>query len=203
MIDETTREIVRRLTRLEQKNDDSRQGETGGWQFIAEQVLTGSVASATFSAIPVDYSFLVLVCEARSDRIAEADTVALRFNADAGNNYDYIFRGGQNGNIFTCTAVIATSSIPIAQIDASNARANNFPGWMTYILGYNDTDRDKWLSTPSSGSFGDVSATSDLRIIDYRGRWRNDSDIVTSINLLPLFGSNFVSGSRFRLYAVL
>lgn len=167
---------------------------------IAQTTLTGSVASVTFSSIPAIFRTLLMVCQARTDRVAEGDSLLLQFNGDAGNNYDYILAVITTGGI-TTSGVIATGGINIGNTEGANSRAANWSPFEIWMPGYALADREKWAECHNAGQFGNVSAITDLNMIPRRGRWRNTA-AVSSITLLSSTASNFVSGCVFALYGV-
>ena len=170
--------------------------------FIAETVLTGSAASVTFSSLPQQYRTLMLHIQARSDRVAEIDTVGIRFNADAGANYDFIRKWAQGGVGFSELATRGAGSGYAGIIEGASSTASNFAMLEIKIIGYSLADRHKRAFSWSTGVFGDISADSDLYLADTCSKWRNTAAI-TSITMFPSVGPNFVAGSRFTLYGIL
>lgn len=172
-----------------------------GMARIAETTLTGSVASVTFSAIPQTFRTLLLVGQARTDRVAETDNINLRFNADAGANYDQLSLNWTTAGT-TPAATRAGTSAVMAHVEAANARGSNFTQFVAWLPGYALADREKWFLAPGSGGFGDVNADADLNLADRRGRWRSTAAI-SSITIIPNAGTNIVASSIFTLYGIL
>lgn len=168
---------------------------------IAETTLSASVTSVTLSAISQAFRTLLLVGQARTDRAAETDNINLRFNSDAGANYDQISLNWTTGGTVASVTRAGTSAT-VAHVEGNTARANNFTAFATYLPGYSLTDREKWFFCSSSGGFGDVSADADLNLADRRGRWRSNAAI-SSITVIPNAGTNIVIGSVFTLYGML
>ena len=170
-----------------------------GLTFIGQTILTGSVTSITFSAIPDYFRHLFIECQLRTDRAAEEDTALLRFNADSGANYDrqqlYVNAATPAG-----TVVRATTATWGVVAEAANSRASNFAPGIIFIPFYKETNAEKWLISLSA-VYGDVSADADMFSIFRSSRWRNTTTI-TAITLLPSVGPNFVSGSKVNLYGV-
>jgi len=192
--------LLREVGQLKREVANLRKPEVPlGLSLIEPQILSGSAASVTFSAIPQTFRHLHLICEARTDLAAEADNVLLRFNADSGANYDRQRLTVNNATLSGASARAGTSD-QIGVCEAANSRASNFSPVQTRIYGYTRTDAEKWTLSHSA-SFGDVSADADLQIQFRGGRWRSTAAI-TSIVLLPATGTNFVSGSRFQLYGI-
>jgi len=172
-----------------------------GWVPIAQSTLTGTAASVTFSSIPDDFRTLVLVCQLRTDRVAELDSVHLRFNGDSGNNYDryQVFFNAGATTYSPSRGISAIQSLWICE--AASSRASNFSAGITYLPGYKQTDRDKWAIAGLSEAYGDVSADNDMYLRYGSGRWRNNNAI-TSITILPDIGPNFVADCVLQLYGI-
>lgn len=164
-----------------------------------EVILSAPAASVTFTGIPQIFRNLMIWCQVRTDNASESDGFLLRFNNDTGANYDWQRLQGNSATV-TAVAARANTFIQAGSVDAANARANNFSLTEMHISGYARNDAEKWVIT-FSGTFGDVSADTDLNVILRAGRWRNTTPI-SSITLLPQTGTNLVSGSRFQLYGV-
>lgn len=196
-------ELSRELKLIKKRLDDLEQNRREvplGLSLIAPpQILSGAVASVTFSDISQGYSHLTLVCQARTSVAAETDVILLRFNGDTGSNYDAQVFSVIDGTLLGVAGRAATS-IGLGRCEGANSRASNFSPTQAKIFGYSLTDREKWLQALSA-SFGDVSADADLREEYRTGRWRSTAAI-TSITLLPNTGPNFVAGSEFQLYGV-
>lgn len=191
-------DLVKRLTLLERKVDALVKPEKS-LSLLSETILAASTATVTFSSIPVGFRNLLISSLARTDRATEADSVAIRFNADSGANYDF---GQVYGNSATPTASVARAgtSIPIVTAEAANSRANAFSPGVIWIFGYSLTTIEKRCLSLSLG-YGDLSADADMNTIFRSGGWRSTTAI-TSITILPAVGPNFVSGSRFQLYGM-
>lgn len=170
-----------------------------GLSLVSSQTLSGSVTTVTFSTIPQGFRHLRLICQIRTDVAAENDGILLRFNGDTAGNYDWS-RLNIIGTAVTATVARAATSIQVGLGEGANSRASNFSPTLAHIFGYTRTDNEKWVLSQNT-AFGDVSADGDLILQERSGRWRS-ATAVSSITLLPLTGTNFVSGSRFDLYGV-
>lgn len=159
-----------------------------------------AVASVTLSSIPSTYLHLVLYYAARSNTAAETDNTIIQFNGDTAANYDYDAISFLSTSTLTTAIARATASPLIARIEGNNSRANNYPGAIIDIPFYKTTGWERWAYAANSGSFGDVSANTDLIISTQRVRWRSTSAI-TSILLAPNGGGNFTGSVT--LYGIL
>lgn len=170
-----------------------------GLSFIAQEVLTGSVTSITFSSIPNYFRHLFLECQLRTDAAAELDNALLRFNADSAGNYDRQLVQANDATL-TSAAAIAQTSISMIGTEAANSRASNFAPGLVFIPFYKETNAEKWLIA-FSGIAGNASAVGDVYALYRIGRWRS-TVAITSLTLLPVTGTNFVTGSKVNLYGI-
>lgn len=168
--------------------------------FIAETALVASAASVTFSNIPQGFRHLMIMASGRSDAVTEADTLALRFNGDTGSNYDSQL---VYGNSVTAAGVAsrAASSILAGNLEGASSRAANFSPAIIFVFDYARAIVEKRTLSMTS-VFGNLSADADMFASFRAGGWRN-TNVITSVLLLPNTGPNFVSGSRFQLYGML
>ena len=197
-------ELTGRIVALERRLDNLILPDIGGWFWIMEETLPGGDGTVTFNNIPGHYRHLAVAFQARSDVAAEGDFMLMRFNNDAGANYDHMRKYADANNTFTATGAIGGNEIYIAIIEGNTARANNFAPSIIYVQGYALTDREKWAWCSNSGRFGDVSALADMYIADCRGRWKiSPVEAITRIDLFPQAGTNFKQHSRFELYGIL
>lgn len=169
--------------------------------FISETVLSASAASVAFSNIPQNFRHLMLFTQARTDAAAESDNVTIRFNGDAGANYDFQQLSGSSTTAAASTVRGATSIINFLTSEGANSRAFNFAPGVAYIIRYSVSGIEK-TTLSFTGRNGDLSADTDLSVFLRFGHWRN-RNVITSITLLPQTGPNFVTNSRFGLYGVL
>lgn len=169
--------------------------------FISETVLSASAASVTFSNIPQNFRHLLMMTQARTDAVLEADTILVRFNNDSSANYDRETISATGAGITSAASRGSTAAQGILITEGASSRAFNFSPGYSFIFNYPLADREK-QTINLSVAFGDASADTDLLIRIITNRWRNKNPI-TSIVLVPSTGPNFVSGSRFQLYGIL
>lgn len=170
-----------------------------GMTLLAQSTLTGSVTSVTFSSIPQGFRHLVLFSWARSDRVAELDSLPIRFNADSGNNYDYQQIVGSSTSVTSATGRAQTAMFTMI-IEAASSRASTFSGNITFIFNYLSSSAEKRIMSLAQVE-GNLSADADLIIEFASGGWRSTASI-TSITIFPGIGTNLVSGSSFQLYGI-
>lgn len=170
-------------------------GGSGAWAVIAEQILSASAASVTFSSIPGTYRHLALVYVARSDRSGQAtDGMGLQVNGDTAANYD------SNGQLWGDTTVTDANTggtfLNAGNITGATATAGEVGLGVIFI---GDYARNAWRKQVQTD--GSVQAGGGVRGFKYFGHWKSTA-AVTSMTLLSTTGSNLVSGSVLTLYGI-
>ena len=172
-------------------------GAAGSYELISSTVLTGSAATVSFSSIASTYKHLEIRVASRTDLAGSSDYIFMRFNSDTASNYTRHDIDG-TGSAVEVDAGANQSSIRQSYTAGASLTANAFGASVTSVLDYASTSKFKTsrsLSgvTYASGTSGAIALMS--------GLWRSTS-AVTSIELRPAFGTNFVAGSRFSLYGI-
>lgn len=192
-------ELVRQIADLQRRVDGLVKPEVPlGLSLISETVLTVNAASVTFSDIPQGFRALALSLQLRYSSATEVDYIRLRFNADAGNNYD-CQELLANGATLAGLGQRALTSAFFGVMEGASARASNWSPTLCFIFDYSRPAAETWMLALSA-AFGNVSADTDLFSAFEANRWRS-TVAVTSITLLPNSG-NLVAGSRLTLYGV-
>ena len=135
---------------------------------------------------------------ARGDGAGTEANILLRFNSDAGGNYDSedVFSnnaaaGGANVN--------AGTAARLGNAGASAATANVFGSAVTTIPFYAATTALKtWIV--QSGRFSLVGTTANYTIDQWQGQWRSNAAI--NRLTLTLGVGNFVAGTAFTLHGI-
>ncbi len=193
-------ELTKQFNILRQDFDNLDKPEMSlGMTLIAEEVLSGSVASVTFSSISQSFRNLALFCELRTDAAVELDVGRIRFNGDSAANYDIQTINGSSTTT-SATVVRATASSSLYLSEGANSRASCFSPNFSIIFDYANSALEKFAIGLSS-VYGDRSANTDLFASLRTIAWRNTAAI-TSIAIVPSAGPNFVSGSKFQLYGI-
>ena len=153
----------------------------------------GSDATVTFSSIPQTYDHLEISWYARSDRASsDQDNLNMGFNGDTtAANYDM---QRLIGTASTLTALQSAAILQIGNISAADSGANIFGSGTVTIYNYTKTDRHKHRF--SIGGQADLPFT-----IFTSSRWENTAAI-TSVELTPNAGTNFLAGSVFTLRGI-
>lgn len=161
-------------------------------KLIAKNVLGSDTTSVTFSSIPT-FTDLYLVCTIRTDRASfNADAVKIRFNgATADTNHSTRILYASNTTVLSFTDTYLG-----IQATAATAAANTFASNEVYIPNYaGSTNKSMSITAVTEDN---VAATA---LVAAAGLWSNTAAI-TSMTLLPAFGTNLKSGSSFFLYGL-
>lgn len=168
--------------------------KTATYALIEARTLTTSTASVTFSSIPGTYTDLVLVTSLRNVAGTSGDqSLDLEVNGDTATNYSFTQLYG-NGTLASSNRVSSTTDYSSAGRVADGGTASGtFSVNITNLLDYsNATTYKTFISRQNTaGNYVVISA----------GLWRSTSAI-TSIKLTDNSGSNFASGSTFKLYGI-
>ena len=162
---------------------------------IASQTLGSSAATVTFTNIPQNFTDLVLVINARTDRSGQAtDGLNIKFNTDDNSNYsdtEIIGNGSSASSVRnTNTSRWFTND---ANLPGATATASVFSSIIVSFQNYANT------STYKTGlcRFNLASSNTGASV----GLWRSTSAL-DAITLISRNNANFVSGSTFNLYGI-
>lgn len=159
---------------------------------LATITLTGNDTTILFSNIPAIYDDLIVTASPRTDRSATNDPLRVRFNNDSGSNYGRMAMYG-NGSSAAGYTDAPTEIIVDAGASGATASSGVFANFQMQVFDYADTNKLKSVLTTS-----DLATTETRR---QSARW-NSTATITSISIIPYFGTNFVSGSTFSLYGI-
>lgn len=179
--------------------------QRGGLALLFGVVLAVDTPSVTIGPIPQTHTHIELYSLARTDRVAGSDLIALQFNGDTGNNYNWEQLFGNNGVADAFNAPTGghiagpISSIALTSATAVNANAGRFGSGRWTLLYYTQTAAQKMV-VGQGGVFVDDSAAGAVRA-GMSGVWNNTAAI-TSMTLFPALGANFKAGTRFELYGI-
>ena len=167
------------------------------YTLISSNVLTGSAASVTFSAIPSTYTDLVLRASIRTDRAAYIDSLFIRFNSLSTSIYSGTDIETSNGSSIGSWRSSSATSLGVGlYVDGNTATSNTFANFEMYIPSYTVSQ-----SKPISFfTVAENNATS-AGITAEAGLFR-DNGAISSILIGNNNGPNFVSGSSFYLYGI-
>jgi hypothetical protein len=158
---------------------------------LANITLGSSASSVTFSSIPATYRDLVVVMNVGG---ATAASSRLRFNADSGNNYNWVFMNG-SGSSTTSSSQSNQNNLDIGAFIGLSATVGPY-NLIAQIMDYSATDKHKTVLSR-------VNLTTDLYpgTTALAGRWASTSAI-TTVQLFPDSATSWISGSTFALYGI-
>ena len=158
--------------------------------------LGGTAASIEFTNLArySDYQHLQIRYVARSNYGDIFDAFIYRFNNDSGNNYTLHWLQG-NGSSVTSSAITPYGSIRDFAGVGATATANSYGAAIADILDPFDATKNTTVRVMS----GKVGSENQATLAS--GVWLNTAAI-TSITIDQIFGTSFVSGSRFSLYGI-
>jgi hypothetical protein len=161
------------------------------YEIINETTLTTTAASITFSSIPQTFTDLKIVISGRSDwaNAINTDGILVRPNGSSSNMTSIRLYGSGS------SAASDTNAGQLVLTNAS-ATANTFGNSEIYIPNYTSSN-NKSMSIDAVSETNATTAYASLGTL----LWSNSSAI-TSLDLLPQNGPNFVSGSSFYLYGI-
>jgi hypothetical protein len=168
---------------------------SGAYDSLAT-VTSPAATSVTFSGIPTGYKHLQIRMIGRIDRAGEAnDFFTIRYNLDTGSNYSWHALEGSGSAVYGESS--SSTSLPRnGDIAATTAASGIFGVGVIDILDYTNTNKYKTTRTltgrDANGS-GWVWFGSSL--------WMNTAAIST-INILPTYGTGFQANTQFALYGV-
>jgi hypothetical protein len=162
---------------------------------IAQNILTTTAASVTFSSIPQTYQNLMLRVSARSDSGADRDSLIFTINGDTnGANYLRGWASRSNGSdqfdnssnsrtlSFSCVGGTATANV----FSSTEITISRYTQSVTKLLGFYATSTD-----------GDSDSILNIGSLI----WPFNSAI-TDLVLAPSSGGNFVAGTTINLYGI-
>ena len=164
------------------------------WSLIEHVSLSSSQASVTLGSggtIPQTFKTLKVVMSARTDRGFQADSVVMKLNNDASNGTNR-YLNGDGSNASSGSETNVTGGLAAG----ATATANTFGNSTVDIPNYSGN-----TSKPSSTD-GVAENNASVGYQQLRANLWSSTNAVTSIVLIPLAGTNFVSGSTFTLYGL-
>ena len=170
-------------------------------ELIARTELGAPAASISITGIPPTYAHLRLILRGRTDQAATSDTALVRPNNDttAANYQDILAAIGHSAVLTTVENVGATAGFgPI--VTAASAPAGYFGHTIFDIFDYADITFPRGVSYRTQYIL--AASTTNLVIATGGGQWLNTADIISSLTLVPLAGSNFVTGTSSHLYGI-
>ena len=169
------------------------------YDLLETYTLGSSQTSITFSSLGTyspTYKHLQIRFVARSDRNQNADSSLMRFNGDTGSNYSWHSLRVADTSSVASEAATSQSYMRSGRTSSDTTTASVFAASIIDILDPYSTSKNTTIRYFD----GFMAATSNWIELG-SGAWYNTSAL-TSITLDQVFGTNFVSGSRFSLYGI-
>jgi len=172
---------------------------TVGLELIEDVLLSSDVASFDFTSIPATYKHLRLMCSLRSDRGAVSDGITVRFNNDAGANYNALYYDIHHNNVLVTNEALAQNEAIITGVVSANGLADQFDPSEIFIPNYASADINKSLYV-SAGVAKSV-ASGNVTIRNGMGLW-DSTAAINRITIIPQLGANWKEYSRISLYGM-
>jgi hypothetical protein len=166
---------------------------------ISSTSLSSSQSSISFTSIPQNYKDLVIYAFLRSDRAtAVDDQIVLRFNSNS-NSSTYYGRilYGNGGNTFSSND--DSTFFQLYGASGAGATSGAFGTSQFYVQRYAGSSTKQFSA--ESVLLSNSTTQEHNRTQLYGGVFTNTTP-VTSIQIAPYFGSNWVSGSIISLYGI-
>jgi hypothetical protein len=170
---------------------------TNSYESIQTVSLTSSQSSISFSSIPSTYKHLQIRGILRGDRASTGEIVGVQFNGDtSSSNYVSHRLIGDGSNPGGSSQAAGTySSSWVNHIPGGTGSASVFGGIVMDILDYTNTSKNTVGRSLGGDNGGDKTVWMGSQL------WLSTS-AVTSITLVPVFGTNFVQYSQLALYGI-
>jgi hypothetical protein len=163
-------------------------------KLIETKTLTTAQSNITFSAVPQNFTDVVILLSGRCTLSAANYSWLLNFNADSGSNY--IQRRLYGSGTGTATDGAANTTIP-ATINGGGETANTFSNYQIYLPNYSGAT----TKTVSIDGVTENNATAAFQFISAHS-WNNTTGISTIDFTLNGAGNTWVAGSTVSLYGI-
>lgn len=164
---------------------------------LAETLLSGSVASISWTSIPAGFRHLKVDLYSRTDRVNVSDNVIMQFNGDTAANYDYQTISG-TGATASAGEALAVAFVLLGTTCGASATANYFGALEARIKHYAGTTGNKQVNADSGRWTANTTGTGQKDQVS--GHWRTAATAINRIDLKPSVGPNFVAGTLATLW---
>jgi len=154
---------------------------------------SGGAASIEFTSIPQDGVDLLLKLSTRTDRAANTDNIELQVNSNTGSIYTHKRLQGTGSGVFTGSF---TGTVAYIINNGNNDTSNTFGNADFLIANYTSSAN----KSCSSDAVNENNAT--LAYQDLKAHLIADTNPITSIQLAPDSGTNFLQYSTASLYKI-
>lgn len=160
---------------------------------LAETTLALAAGSIAFTNIPGTYRHLWIVGQARGDAAVTQVNLYVTFNADGGNNYEYMYERTRKTTL-SVSGNFAQAQIIAGYIAAGSSAAGHAGGFSIQIQNYAGTTAYKTLVSQCFEG-------ADVNLHRAGGAWYS-TNAITTVTLAPASG-NLIAGSRATLYGMM
>lgn len=170
----------------------------GSYDLLATELLTTSAASVTFSGLSAytsTYKHLQIRMTNKTDRGATNDQGYVTVNGDTGSNYAWHRMYGDGSSVPAAAGSSATRMEIYFMPGDTATPSQAYSAVVMDILDPFNTSKNTTFRVLG----GDVANST--RIGLWSGAWFNTAAL-TSVTIDQIYGSNFLSGSRFSLYGL-
>ena len=162
--------------------------------------LGSNLTSVTISSIPATYKHLLLILEPRTDVAAPADSLILRFNADASAASYYSQYAIESATSVAAAEILGATTtgvfLPNSAVGNTGSAGNG--GAVVWILNYASTTMRRVVMAECGAMAG--TTTGLIKAGRVKGFWTNTSAAISSLTFLPATGTNIVTNSAYTLY---
>lgn len=164
-------------------------GAAASYESIATVAVTSNTLTITFSSIPQTYTHLQIRGIARTNRNSAIDSYQINLNGNS-NTKSHELRGDGSA------ASASSGNVANGIIPGANATASVFGGFVSDILDYTSTNKNKTIRTlcayDANGS-GEINFTSSFY---------DSTAAITSITINVGTSNSYVANSHFALYGI-
>jgi hypothetical protein len=161
-------------------------------QLIETKTLGTATSAIEFTSIPQTFTDLVILCSLRTNRALEIDPVVIRFNSST-TNYTRRNLEGDGSAVASTTPTDGRAGDATAAL----ATANTFSNFSCYVPNYaGSTNKSASVDSVTEDNITFARQTIQALL------W-SDTSAITSIQALPLFGTEFVANCSISLYGIL
>lgn len=164
---------------------------------VFDTTLGVAAASVDVTGIVAAYAHLMITVYARSDTAATTANLLLRFNGDAGSNYDYQLLVG-SAAAASSGETFGTTGILFGNMPAASAGANLFSASEIFVSNYAGSTNNKQVVAMTGLKVG--TSTTNLAAYLFGGSWRANAAI-NRVTILAGAG-NLVAGTRVTIHAL-
>lgn len=178
--------------------DGTNWNQVNGWNnmhLIYETTLGSSASSISVSSIPNTFTHLLVRAQLQSDLVTVTeDDIKITINSDTTETNYRIVRTRLNWG--AGVALVGNANRTVGEVPAAGNDGDDFGFVEIKYPFYANSERKYYQSVT-----GSINETSDGYTNNGVGHWFSTSAI-TSLEVFPVSGSNFVAGSRFEVIGI-